>query len=151
MLLRCGPGVVLRYALQPAHQEAALRQKRGDLDDIAERGVRLVDVAVEIFERGALGLRSPFSAYNSSRARGFRERDKRDLERGLLGGYEVPGSECALESRARVALRSHEHTFSYMALCIQARPARRRPGGVEASDEVSGPRCLPFHSLGSVA
>ena len=114
MLLRCGPGVVLRYALQPAHQEAALRQKRGDLDDIAERGVRLVDVAVEIFGRGALGLRSPFSAYNSSRARGFRERDKRDLERGLLGGYEVPGSECALKSRARVALRltnTRSHTW----------------------------------------
>lgn len=45
---RCG----LEIALQIAHQETSLRQQCGDLDHVRERRVRLVDVVVQIPERG---------------------------------------------------------------------------------------------------
>ena len=99
--------------LQPPHQQPTLREDRGDLGDVGQRRAPFGQVARQVPERRPLVLRVALLRVQLDELAGLRERDERDLERSLLGGSEVPGREGALESRAGMALRGHEHTFSH--------------------------------------
>jgi hypothetical protein len=81
--------------------------------DIGQRRRPLGQVPGEVLERRAFVLRVALLRVELDERTGLGERDEGDLERGLLGGSEVPDREGTLESCAGMALRGHEHTFSH--------------------------------------
>ena len=73
-------------------KKAAFGEERGDLGYVGQRRILLVHVARQVLERGPLVLRVALLGLKLHEQAGLRERDERDLERGLFGGAEVPAA-----------------------------------------------------------